>query len=206
MARHTGPVCKICRNEGGKLFLKGERCFSPKCSVTKRPYASGQHGQARKKLSEYAIHLREKQKVRRSYLVLEKQFSRYFNEAERKKGVTGTILLQFLETRFDNVIYKTGFAPSKKTARQLVRHRHFQVNGRTVDIPSFRVKPGDEITVREKSQKLVKEYVEAEYVAVVPNWLSVDKSALKVRMESMPERSDIDPTIKEQLIIEYYSK
>lgn len=206
MARYTGPVCKICRNEGQKLFLKGDRCLGAKCSVSKRPYGSGQHGQSRKKLSEYAIHLREKQKVRQTYLVLEKQFSRYFQNAERKKGVTGTILLQLLETRFDNVVGRTGFTAGRKQARQLIRHRHFMINGRVVDIPSYSLKPGDEITVKAKSEKLIKEIMETITEPVTPNWLTVDKSKLKIKVESLPERTDIDPAIKEQLIIEYYSK
>lgn len=206
MARHTGPVCKLCRNEGVKLFLKGSRCYSPKCSIAKRPYGSGQHGQTKKKLSEYAIHLREKQKVRHTYMVLEKQFSRYFYQAAHKKGVTGTLLLQMLESRFDSVLYKAGFASSKAQARQLIRHRHFCINGRLVDIPSYRLKAGDEISVRAKSENLIKNIMESETMAVQPAWLAVDKSKLKVRVESLPERSDIDPTLKEQLIIEYYSK
>ena len=206
MARYTGPVCKICRNEGQKLFLKGNRCFTNKCSISRRSYGSGQHGQNRKKLSEYAIHLREKQKVRQTYLILEKQFARYFNEAERKTGVTGTILLQMLESRFDNVLSKSGFVAGRKQARQLIRHRHFTVNGRVVDIPSYRLKPGDEIAVRAKSEKLIKEIAESVAQSVIPSWLTVDNSKLTVKVESLPERSDIDPEIKEQLIIEYYSK
>jgi len=206
LARYTGPVCKICRNEGQKLFLKGNRCFTNKCSISRRSYGSGQHGQNRKKLSEYAIHLREKQKVRQTYLILEKQFARYFNEAERKTGVTGTILLQMLESRFDNVLSKSGFVAGRKQARQLIRHRHFTVNGRVVDIPSYRLKPGDEIAVRAKSEKLIKEIAESVAQSVIPSWLTVDNSKLTVKVESLPERSDIDPEIKEQLIIEYYSK
>lgn len=207
MARYTGPVCKKCRNEEQKLFLKGERCYSPKCSISKRPYGSGQHGQNRKKLSEYALHLREKQKVRNTYLVLEKQFSRYFHEAERKQGVTGTTLLQLLELRFDNVIYVSGLISSRKQARQLIRHKHFLINGRKVDIPSYRLKIGDEITVKAKDEKIIKEIVETQTVSLAtPKWVSMDKTALKIRVEFLPEREDINPSIKEQLIIEYYSK
>lgn len=207
MARYTGPVCKKCRNEEQKLFLKGERCYSNKCSVAKRPYGSGQHGQSKKKMSEYAVHLREKQKVRNSYLVLEKQFARYFEEAERKAGVTGTTLLQLLELRFDNVLYQAGLVSSRKQSRQLIRHGHFLINGRKVDIPSYRLKIGDVISVKAKSEKLIKEIIEAQSVAAAgPRWLNSDKSALKVRVESLPEREDLSANIKEQLIIEYYSK
>jgi len=206
LARYIGPVCRLCRNENQKLFLKGNRCHSPKCSVSKRPYGAGQHGQSRKKLSEYAIHLREKQKVRHTYLVLEKQFARYFNQAERKKGVTGTILLQLLESRFDNILFQAGFTAGRKQARQLIRHRHFVINGRVVDIPSYKIKPGDEISVRANSTKLLKEIIEAAAVTPEPKWMSIDKSGLKIKVESLPEREDLSPDIKEQLIIEYYSK
>ncbi|MDD3012799.1 MAG: 30S ribosomal protein S4 [Candidatus Gastranaerophilales bacterium] len=206
MARYIGPVCRLCRNENQKLFLKGNRCNSPKCAVSKRPYGAGQHGQSRKKLSEYAIHLKEKQKVRRTYLVLEKQFARYFNEAERKKGVTGTILLQLLESRFDNILFQAGFSAGRKQARQLIRHRHFVINGRVVDIPSYRLKAGDEIAVRANSVKLLKEIIEDTAASAEPKWMSIDKSGLKIKVDSLPERADLDPNIKEQLIIEYYSK
>ncbi|MEI7473194.1 MAG: 30S ribosomal protein S4 [bacterium] len=206
MARYTGPVCKLCRNKGQKLFLKGERCYSNKCAVEKRPYGSGQHGKARKKLSEYAIHLHEKQKVRHTYLVLEKQFSRYFAEAARKKGVTGTILLQMLESRLDSVLARTGFTQGRKHSRQLIRHKHFTVNGRTVNIPSYRVKPGDEIGVKEKSVSLIKGITEQVSVAAPPAWLTVDQDKLTVKLVSLPEREQLDPNVKEQLIIEYYSK
>ena len=174
--------------------------------MEKRPFPAGQHGQAKKKQSEYAIHLREKQKVRFTYQVLEKQFSRYFGEAERKRGVTGTILLQLLETRLDNVVFKAGLASSKKQARQLIRHRHFLVNGKLVNIPSFRVKIGEEISVKAKSQELIKEIVESADLAATPRWITLDKSNLKASLSALPEREDLDPTIKEQLIIEYYSK
>jgi small subunit ribosomal protein S4 len=206
LARIRESVCKICRNEGKKLFLKGERCNSAKCSVAKRPYGSGQHGQNRKKQSEYAVHLREKQKTRFSYLVSEKQFSRYFKLAARKTGVTGTILLQYLESRFDNVMSKSGLVAGKKQSRQLIRHRHFLINGRTVDIPSYRLKAGDEITVKAGSKELIKGITESLTAIEGVNWLEVDKNALKIIVKSLPEREDIDPTIKEQLIVEYYSK
>lgn len=206
MARYTGPVCKLCRNKGEKLFLKGERCYSNKCSVEKRPYGSGQHGQSRKKLSEFAVHLNEKQKVRLTYLVLEKQFSRYFKEAARKKGVTGTILLQMLESRLDTIVSRSGLLQGRKQARQLIRHRHFLVNGRLVNIPSYVVKPGDVISVREKSANLIKGISEQFTVAAAPGWMTVDNNNLTIRLDALPEREQLDPGIKEQLIIEYYSK
>ena len=206
MARHTEPVCKICRNEGKKLFLKGDRCNSAKCSQTRRPYGSGQHGQNRKKLSEYAIHLREKQKVRFSYLVSEKQFSRYFKLAAGKTGVTGTVLLQMLESRFDNVIAKSGLTAGRKQSRQLIRHRHFLINGRIVDIPSYRLKAGDKISVKKSSEELIKNIINELTPVEGVNWLEVDKTNLKVTVNSLPEREDMDPAVKEQLIVEYYSK
>lgn len=206
MARHTESVCKICRNEGKKLFLKGDRCNSAKCSQTKRPYGPGQHGQNKKKLSEYAIHLREKQKVRFSYLVSEKQFSRYFELAAGKAGVTGTVLLQLLESRFDNVVAKAGFTAGRKQSRQLIRHRHFLVNGRLVDIPSYRLKVGDKITVKKGSEELIKNIIEALTPTEGANWLEIDKTNLNLIVKSLPERTDMDPTVKEQLIVEYYSK
>lgn len=206
MARHRSSVCKICRNEGKKLFLKGDRCNSAKCSATKRPYGSGQHGQNRKKMSEYAVHLREKQKVRFSYMVSEKQFSRYFKMAARKTGVTGTILLQYLESRFDNVVAKAGFTAGRKQSRQLIRHRHFLINGRIVDIPSYRLKPGDEISVKAASKEIVKKIIEELTPIEGVSWLEADKTKQKIIVRSLPEREEIDPTIKEQLIVEYYSK
>lgn len=206
MARYRESVCKICRNEGKKLFLKGSKCFSAKCPVAKRPYGSGQHGQTRKKLSEYAIHLREKQKVRHSYLVSEKQFSRTFQTAARKKGVTGTILLQMLESRLDSILYSAGITAGRKQSRQLIRHRHFTVNGRIVDIPSYKVKPGDEISVRIQSTDIIKSLKESMPETPEVRWLSVDRNNLKVKVLALPEREDLDPTIKEQLIVEYYSK
>lgn len=206
MARYRESVCKICRNEGKKLFLKGSRCYSAKCSVGKRPYGSGQHGQSRKKLSEYALHLREKQKVRHSYMVSEKQFSKTFKIAASKKGVTGTILLQILESRLDNVLNAAGFTAGRKQSRQLIRHRHFTINGRIVDIPSYKVKPGDEISVKIASMDLIKGIIEELPEIPEVRWLSVDKNNLKIKVNSLPEREDLDPTIKEQLIVEYYSK
>jgi len=174
--------------------------------MARRPFGSGQHGKSRKKLSEYATHLREKQKVRHSYLILEKQFASYFYQASHKKGVTGTILLQMLESRFDNVIYASGLIPSKKQARQFIRHRHFIINGRVVDIPSYRLKAGDEISVKAASYKLIKQIIEDSAVTPEPQWLSVNRDDLKVKVVSLPEREQINAGYKEQLIIEYYSK
>jgi small subunit ribosomal protein S4 len=205
MARHTQPVCKLCRNEGKKLFFKGTRCNSPKCGFERRSYGSGVHGQARKKLSEYAIQLREKNKLRHSFLITEKQFSKYFEMAEAKRGVTGTLLLQLLESRLDNVVFRSGLVASKPQARQLVRHRHFLVNGRIVDIPSYRVKPGDKVSVKTKSQKLLKDIAEESPVSA-PEWITTDKDKLEMTFDRLPNRDELDPTIKEQLIIEYYSR
>jgi len=206
MARYTKSVCKLCRNESKKLFLKGTRCNSPKCAFEKRPYATGMHGQSRKKQSEYAIQLREKQKLRNTYLITEKQFSRYFNMAEAKQGVTGTILLQLLESRLDNIVFRSGLVFSRPQARQLIRHRHFLVNGRIVDIPSYRVKIGDNITVKAKSTEHVKLLAAESPISIAPNWMEVDKDKLSINYRALPNREDLDPTIKEQLIIEYYSR
>ncbi len=206
LARNIESVCKICRNEGKKLFLKGSRCYSAKCSVAKRPYGSGQHGQSRKKLSEFAVHLREKQKVRHSYLVSEKQFVKYYTLSMRKKGVTGELLLQTLESRLDSVLATAGLAAGRKQSRQLIRHRHFAVNGRIVDIPSYRLKPGDEISVKPQSTEKVKNLIESMPEIPEVKWLTVDKNKLKVKVNELPIREDLDPTIKEQLIVEYYSK
>ncbi|MGD9580062.1 MAG: 30S ribosomal protein S4 [Vampirovibrionia bacterium] len=205
MARHTEPVCKLCRNESKKLFLKGNRCNSQKCAFEKKPYRSGQHGQGRKKLSEYAIQLREKNKLRRSYLITEKQFFKYFKQAENKTGVTGTILLQLLESRLDSVVFRSGLVQSKPQARQLVNHRHFTVNGRIVDIPSYMVKPGDVIAVKTRSSKRVKEFIEETPIEPA-NWVKTDKDKLTTTFDSVPRREDLDPEIKEQLIIEFYSR
>lgn len=205
MARHTESVCKLCRNEGKKLFLKGSRCNTPKCGYEKRPYGSGQHGQGRKKLSEYAIQLREKNKLRRTYLITEKQFAKYFEMAERKTGVTGTALLQLLESRLDNVVFRSGLVHSRPQARQIIRHRHLLVNGRIVDIPSYNIKPGDKISVKERSSKYLKSLVEESPVQT-PTWMTFDKDSMTVTFESLPNREDLDPEIKEQLIIEFYSR
>lgn len=205
MARYTQSVCKLCRNEGKKLFLKGQRCNTPKCAYEKKPYATGAHGQGRKKLSEYAIQLRQKNKLRHSYLITEKQFSKYFEMAETKTGVTGTLLLQLLESRLDNVVFRSGLAVSRPQARQLVCHGHFLVNDRKVDIPAYLVKPGDKISVKEKSASLVKNFVEETPVETAA-WMTTDKEKLVATFNSLPERDQLDPTIKEQLIIEFYSR
>lgn len=206
MARHTGPVCRLCRAEGIKLFLKGEKCNTGKCPVVRRAYRPGQHGQARHKVSEYGLRLREKQKLRRFYGLGEKQFVGYYELATRKKGVTGERLLQLLETRLDNVIHRLGFAPSRPAARQMVGHGHVQVNGRRVDIPSFRVKVGDKIQVQEKSTDFAKRSAAITPVSKVPNWLTVDTEKLTGSVVAIPAREDIDAPVRENLIVEYYSR
>ena len=208
MARYTGPRCRLCRREGSKLFLKGDRCFSEKCAFERRSYAPGQHGKGRIKVSDYGIRLREKQRVRRIYGIKESQFRRYFEIADRQKGVTGTNLLVLLERRLDNVVYRLGFADSRSQARQLVKHGHFLVNGRRVDIPSYQVRVGDEIVVREKSKDLVPiaQAIEAVARRGVPDWLELDAENKKGIVKAMPERSHITMPIQEQYIVEFYSK
>lgn len=209
MARYTGAVCRQCRREGQKLFLKGDRCYSDKCGVDRRPFAPGQHGQARnKKLSEYGMQLREKQKTRRYYGVLESQFAKYYEMAANKKGVTGENLLSILESRLDNVIYRLGFAMSRPEARQLVRHGHFLVDGHKTDIPSYLVKPGQTIVLRDKSRGLskFKGCLEANGSRPAPKWLDFDKNTLIAKVVAMPLREDIDLPIEEHLIVELYSK
>lgn len=211
MARYKDAVCKLCRREGEKLFLKGERCVSPKCALERRPYPPGLHGrqaQYRRKVSDYGLQLREKQKARRVYGVLERQFRRYFREAERRRGLTGANLLSILESRLDNVVYRLGFAASRAQARQLVRHGHFEVNGRKMNIPSYLVKPNDMVAVRTRSWQSVhfKEIaLDLEHRAV-PEWLSRDDVTMSGRVMTLPGRGDIDVTINEQLIVEYYSQ
>jgi small subunit ribosomal protein S4 len=205
LARYKDSVCRLCRNEGRKLFLKATRCDTPKCAFERRPFPTGPHGQARKKLSEYAYQLREKQKVRRLYGLLEKQFRRNFDVATHKKGVTGTLMFQRLESRLDNVVYRSGLGGSRPQSRQLIRHGHFLVNGRKVDIPSFILKPGDTITVRPKSKATIQAVIEGKR-PVVPHWMTMDENALTITYNALPEREDLDPTLKEQLIIEYYSR
>jgi small subunit ribosomal protein S4 len=208
MARYTDAVCRLCRREGQKLFLKGDRCYTDKCAVTRRSYPPGQHGQGRQKKSEYGTQLREKQKARRYYGVLERQFEGYFEIAAKKKGKTGENLLALLETRLDNTIYRLGWAMSRAEARQLVTHKHFQVNGRTVNIPSFLVKPGMIISIKESSRNLdkIKSVIEANSFRQPPKWLDYDANSLVAKVVAWPEREDIDQPIEEQLIVEYYSK
>ncbi|HBQ94758.1 MAG TPA: 30S ribosomal protein S4 [Sulfobacillus sp.] len=207
MARYTGPVCRLCRREGVKLYLKGDKCFTDKCPVMRRPYAPGQHGQGRRKLSEYGVQLREKQKARRTYGIMEGQFSRYFGKASAKKGVTGELLFQLLERRLDNVVYRMGFASSRAEARQLVRHNHFAVNGRRVNIPSYSVKPGDVVEVREVSRQKprFKALMEAP-LRTIPAWLDVQRDQWRGAVVIMPNRDEIDTPVQEQLIIEWYSR
>jgi small subunit ribosomal protein S4 len=209
MARYIGPVCRLCRREGMKLFLKGERCYTEKCAIEKRNFAPGQHGKTRKsKMAGYGIQLREKQKVKRIYGVLEDQFRRYFEQAERTRGITGETLLQLLERRLDNGTYRLGFATSRPQARQLVRHGHFTVNGRKVDIPSFSVKPGDVVAVRQSSRKNVSIAHALEEVKGrgVPEWLQFDAEGMSARVGSIPTRQQINLPVQEQLIVELYSK
>ena len=208
MARYTGPVCRLCRREGVKLFLKGERCYSDKCAIEKRNYAPGQHGQRRSKQSEYGLQLREKQKARRIYGVLEGQFETYFDKAERKKGVTGENLLVLLESRFDNIVYRAGFADSRNQARQFVRHNHFTVNGKKANIPSMELKVGDVIQLKEKSKDsaLIKAIVDNMGSKTAPAWLTVDTNNLTATVDRLPSKEDIDIPVEEQMIVELYSK
>lgn len=208
MARYIGPVCRLCRREGTKLFLKGDRCFTDKCAVDRRPYPPGQHGQRRTKFTEYGIRLREKQKVSRIYGVLERQFRRYFKEADRGKGVTGETLLSLLERRLDNTAFRLGFAATRAEARHLVRHKHVAVNGRTVNIPSFRVKAGDKIEVREASRKMarVTSALDAAEKRGIPSWLELNRETFSGTVKSMPAREEITLPIQEQLIVEFYSR
>jgi small subunit ribosomal protein S4 len=209
MARNTGPVCKLCRREGEKLFLKGARCFSAKCSFDKRSYIPGQHGVSqRTKLSEYGIQLREKQKVKRIYGVLETQFRNYYDRATRRKGISGENLLKLLESRLDNVVYRLGFAPSRNSARQLILHRHFTVNGRVVNVPSYLLRPNDVIEVREKSRKLgtIHEAMKRIKDDTMLPWLNLDKAKMQGVYLDSPLRQDIPVNVQENLIIELYSK
>lgn len=208
MARYTGAVCRLCRREGQKLFLKGERCYSEKCSVGIRSYAPGQHGQGRKKSSEYGLQLRAKQTARRFYGVQENQFHHYFEIAERKPGVTGSNLLQILESRLDNVVYRVGFASSRAEARQLVGHGHYEVNGKRVDIASYLLKAGDVVSICEKSRSLdkIKAVLEANGARPTPEWIDVDREALTAKIVALPNRDQIDAPVEDQLIVELYSK
>lgn len=208
MARYTGPACKLCRREGVKLFLKGDRCMSGKCALDRRHTAPGQHGAATKKVREYGMHLREKQKTRRYYGVLEKQFVNLYKEAERREGMTGENLLKLLELRFDNVVYRMALANSHREARQLVRHGHFTINGKKADIPSITLKVGDVIALKEGSRgsDKFKALMEAMATSTFPKWLEVNKDAASAKVVAMPERDDIDYDFNEQLIVEFYSK
>lgn len=208
MARYTGSVCRLCRREGVKLFLKGARCMTDKCAVARRAYPPGQHGKKRTKLSDYAVQLREKQKARRVYGISEHQFRLYFRRAEKVKGVTGTTLLQFLERRLDNVIFCLGFATSRSQARQMVKHKFIFVNAKPVNVPSYLVKPNDIISVRndEKNRKIIKELTKLTKERAIPGWLSCDRENLQGTVTRLPGRGDIQFPIREQLIVELYSK
>jgi small subunit ribosomal protein S4 len=208
LARYKESVCRLCRREGLKLFLKGDRCFSDKCAFERRSYAPGDHGQMRKKYSDYGVQLREKQKLKRMYGLLERQFRGYFGKADRQKGITGTNLLLFLERRLDNMIFRMGFANSRNEARQLVRHDHFLVNGKPVNIPSYLVNVGSEILVREKSKKVGRILEAMETVARrgVPQWLELDKDNFKGVVKSLPSREQLVMPVQEQLVVELYSK
>ena len=208
MARYTGPSCRLCRREGKKLYLKGERCTSGKCAIDRRNTAPGQHGAATKKLKEYGKQTREKQTARRYYGVLEKQFKNYYDEAARQQGMTGENLLKLLERRFDNVVYRMGLASSRKEARQLVLHGHFTLNGKKANIPSILVRSGDVVAVAENFKKSAKckELVEALETKTSPKWIEVDKTALVAKIVALPEREDVDFDFEEQLIVELYSK
>ncbi len=208
MARYTGPACRLCRREGTKLFLKGERCMSGKCALDRRATAPGQHGAAKKKVEEYGLQLREKQKAKRYYGVPEKQFKSYFVKADKAEGVTGENLLSLLERRFDNVVYRMGMAQSRKEARQLVLHGHFRLNGKKANIPSIILKKGDIVTLREasRSSDKIKELIEGMQVQINPKWLEVDKTNVAATVIALPAREDIDFPFEEHLIVELYSK
>lgn len=207
MARYTGPVCRLCRREKMKLFLKGQKCETPACPIERRPYPPGEHGRGRTKETEYMLQLREKQKARRIYGILERQLRSYYDEATRSKGVTGERLLQILELRLDNVVYRGGFAESRNQARQIVRHGHVQVNGKRVTIPSFRVKVGDEVALRESAKSLiiVRHSIDT-LTRAIPEWLSANHENLSVRVVGVPDRRQIDIPVAENLIVEFYSK
>ena len=208
MARYTGPVCKLCRREKTKLFLKGTRCETPKCPIEKGRPPPGEHGRGRVRESEYLLQLREKQKAKRFYGVLEKQFRGYYEEAARAKGVTGEELMRICESRLDNVVYRSGLAMNRPMARQLVSHGHFEVNGRKVNIPSFRVKPGDVVSVKNRSKSVGRIIENAAYAEgrLIPEWLTSNLKDLSVQVRSLPERHQMDVPVQEQLIVEYYSK
>ena len=208
MARYTGAVCRQCRREGQKLFLKGERCYSDKCAIDRRNYVPGQHGQSRKKVSEYGLQLRAKQKAKRFYGVLESQFAKYYEMSDRKAGMTGENLLRILESRLDNVVYRLGFASSRAEARQLVVHGHYTVNGKKVNIPSYLLKEGDVVSINEASRQSekIKAVLEACGARPVPIWLELDRNTLEAKVTRLPNREDIDLDVEETLIVELYSK
>jgi small subunit ribosomal protein S4 len=208
LARYRGSECRLCRREGLKLFFKGDRCYTEKCAFERRGYAPGEHGQARKKHSDYGVQLREKQRLKRMYGLLEKQFRGYFERADRMKGITGSNLLMLLERRLDNVVFRLGFAPSRNDARQLVRHSHFLVNGRKVNIPSYTVRKDDVVELREKSRKVLPILDSLETVARrgIPGWLELDKDNFKGVVKTIPTREDITMPVQEQLVVELYSK
>lgn len=208
MARYTGAVCKLCRRERTKLFLKGARCESSKCGVERKPYPPGEHGKGRIRETQYLIQLREKQRARRIYGVLERQFRNYYKEAARQKGITGENLLRILESRLDNVVYRASFAESRAQARQLVSHSHFRVNGKRVDVPSYRVRNGDVVTLRERSAELlvVQHALDTSSERSNPEWLEVNRAEKKIIVHELPNRAQIDTQVQEQLIVELYSK
>lgn len=208
MARYRGPVCKLCRREGEKLFLKGSRCYTDKCAIERRPYPPGHHGQRRAKLSDYAVQLREKQKLKRLYGVSEKPMRNLFNKASRMKGVVGENMLSLLERRLDNVVYRIGFAASRKEARQLVKHGHFKLNGKKADIPSIYISKDDTIELMDgsKESKKLTGGIEANSIREIPTWIEVDKNSMKGVVKDLPKREDITSTIEERLVVELYSK
>lgn len=208
MGRYIGPLCRICRREGEKLFLKGDRCYTEKCSIERRKYPPGQHGQGYRKLSDYGLQLREKQKVRRMYGILERQFRRYFHEAEKKKGITGEVLLQLIECRLDSIVYRMGFATNRRRSRQLISHGHILVNGKVVNIPSYEVKAGDIVEVKESSRNIpdIADSLAKSEHRGLPTWLEVDTSNFRGKVLHIPSREEIQLPIQEQLIVELYSK
>jgi small subunit ribosomal protein S4 len=208
VAKYSGPLCRVCRRAGEKLFLKGDRCYTEKCAIERRKYPPGQHGQTYRKVSDYGIQLSEKQKARKAYGLLERQFRRYFREAERRKGITGEILLQLLESRLDTVIYRMGFASNKRMARQLISHGHFRVNGKRVNIPSYIVRKGDMVEVKESSRNIpaiIESLSKAEHRGI-PQWIEIDSENMRGRVLHIPSREEIQFPIQEQLIVELYSK
>ena len=207
MANYHGSVCRFCRREGAKLYLKGERCYTPKCAIERRAFAPGIHGQARRrKVSDYGLQLRAKQKARRLYGLVEKQFRNYFDRAEREPGVTGLNLLRHLELRLDNVVYRMGLGSSRKQARQLVTHRHFEVNGKLVNVPSYSVKPGDTVRVRQSDSGVVQVAMDAARVRVVPSWISFNADEMSGRVLALPARDEMESGVEEQLVVEFYSR